>query len=46
MLDARREKKLPIYETWQTGDDVMDWWLRETKVTDENQIDIFEEDKP
>ena len=39
MLNERRKKGLPVYETWQTGEDVMDWWLEKTKPTpDDNQM--------
>lgn len=29
MLDARREKGLPIPPHWETADMVMSWWLQE-----------------
>jgi len=38
MLNERRQKGLPVYETWKTGEDVMDWWLGKNKDEDEDQI--------
>lgn len=33
------------HPVWKTGEDVMNWWLGKDKAVDENQIDIFEEDR-
>lgn len=38
MLNERRQQGLPVYETWKTGEDVMDWWLGKNKDEDEDQI--------
>ncbi len=45
MLETRKDNGKP-YHQWQTGEDVMQWWLTEGKSfkVDENQMSIFEDD--
>ncbi len=44
MLEARKGNGKP-YHQWQTGEDVMQWWLTDGKTvsSDENQLSIFED---
>ncbi len=44
MLEARKGNGKP-YHQWQTGEDVMQWWLTDGKTVsvDENQLSIFED---
>lgn len=38
MLDARREKDLPIPSHWETAEKVMSWWLQDGKECAETEI--------